>query len=87
MIRYRGNNYNEAYVEGDDVQLISIIETIIFPDLAKRIRKDAETDFYITQRSAGWRLNDFISNYFDETIENYLEAEKESAQVIKHCVN
>jgi len=85
MIRYRNNTYNEAYVEGDDIQLEGLTETIIFPDLAKRIRIEAEADYW-KEKERG-RMSEYVEWYFDQTIENYLEAEKESAQIVKHCVN
>jgi len=84
-IRFKSNLY-DAVIEGSNVELQSISETIIFEELADLIREDAENDFYSVE-FAGQRLSSFLSEYIDTHLQFYIDAHKEEGQVIEHNLN
>ncbi len=84
-IRFNGNSYDSIICDGN-IELQSIHETIIFDGGGKELIEDAERAFY-SVRYAGQRLNSFISEYIEDTLQYWVDVHKEDAQIVTHFNN
>lgn len=79
-IRFNQNLYDASIQDGNLI-LDSLHETFIFPNGGKELTEDAEREFY-SLRYAGQRLNSFISEYIDSTVQTWVDTHKEDAQKV-----
>lgn len=79
-VRFNQGLY-DCRIEDGHIILDSLSETFIFPNGGKELTEDAEREFY-SLRYAGQRLNGFISEYIDSTVQCWVDSNKELAQKV-----